>query len=721
MFDKIKTLLKFPQKDPLKVQEKKKQKYIKNHAPAKRTIPTLLFFIISVLYFETLLHFDLNSGFFSNYYFAVLFSIPIGITLFLLSNLFNSRRTNIICGWVILVFIAVIFEVQLYYYKVFAGYLSVFLIQTGADAITSFWDQLMAEIADNLLIGILILLPLPIFGILLKFKVVELERRPLKTKLYSLISVFVIQISLILLLFAFGTNPYSPFDVYYGDDAETTQSAQTFGVLTTMRLEFKHMLAGRKYESIEKESTDDPNDEVEIANENAEYNIIPEIDFDKLDTLTKKPAVKSLNSYLATKTGSEKNKYTGLFKDKNLIVLCCESFSPYVIDKDRTPALYRLSHEGFVFKNFYNCYPNNTTNGEYTLCMGNFPDLSRSKSNGSFKYSFDKYLPFCLGRMFEDSGVKSWAYHDYKGSYYSRENTHPNMGYSTFRSASDGMVFTTSWPASDLEMMEQSVDDYIHQDKFHAYYMTFSGHYQYNFTTNPMSIRNYDKVMSLPYSDTVKAYIACNLELEYALEYLMDRLDKAGKLNDTVIVLTNDHYPYGLTDQEYNELAGKKIDTSFERYRNSFICWSGDMKEPVEIDEYCCSIDILPTLLNLFGMKYDSRLMVGTDILSNSEHIAILANQSFINNKVKFDSSKNVATYTVSKKDLPEKYLDNTIKKVRNKITVSALILNTDYYRFVWENTFPEKLASDQEKHDAYFVSFNERMNKNANDGKDDD
>ena len=78
----------------------------------------------------------------------------------------------------------------------------------------------------------------------------------------------------------------------------------------------------------------------------------------------------------------------------------------------------------------------------------------------------------------------------------------------------------------------------------------------------------------------------------------------------TCIVLTNDHYPYGLTEDEYNELAGQEMDLTFEKYRNSFICYVPGLSENIVVDEYCSTADILPTLLNLFGVDYDSRRAV---------------------------------------------------------------------------------------------------------------
>ena len=99
------------------------------------------------------------------------------------------------------------------------------------------------------------------------------------------------------------------------------------------------------------------------------------------------------------------------------------------------------------------------------------------------------------------------------------------------------------------------------------------------------------------------------------MESLVRQLEEASRLEDTVIVLSADHYPYGLTDEEYSELFGHPVDPVFEIYENSLILWSADLEEPVHVDKYCSSLDVMPTLANLFGLEYDSRLMAGRDIL----------------------------------------------------------------------------------------------------------
>lgn len=382
----------------------------------------------------------------------------------------------------------------------------------------------------------------------------------------------------------------------------------------------------------------------------------------------------------------QKNEYSGIAKGYNLITVCAESFSPICVSEELTPTLYKMINAkdgGFVFNNFYNCFPNTTTNGEYTFVMGLMPNMSRTKVASSFDDSIGNYLPYCLGNVYSDMGMPAHAYHNYYGTFYDRKITHKNMGYD-FKAIDAGLEMKVDWPSSDLDMIKVSTDEYINSDvPFHAYYMTFSGHYQYDWK-NAMSAKNKEKVEHLPYSEAAKAYIACNLELEYAMQELIDRLDKAGKLDSTVIVLTGDHYPYGLTEDEYNELAGYKVDTATEKYRNSFVCYIPGMDKTVEVDRYCSTPDILPTILNIMGLEFDSRLIAGKDVFSDSPNVAVLADQSYITDTFRYVASTGEAIGH-NGEEIDPFIVQDYCNYVANMFTLSNGILETDYYSFIFD------------------------------------
>jgi phosphoglycerol transferase MdoB-like AlkP superfamily enzyme len=235
-------------------------------------------------------------------------------------------------------------------------------------------------------------------------------------------------------------------------------------------------------------------------------------------------------------------------------------------------------------------------------------------------------------------------------------------------------------------MFQHTVDDLITQQPFNVYYLTVSGHPNYTFEGNMMAYKNREAVADLNYSDFVKAYLAANRELEYAMEYLMGRLEEAGIADDTVIVLTADHYPYGLEEgfdgvtQDYiSELAGHTVEKNFELYKNTLIIWSGSMKTPVVVDEPCYSLDILPTISNLFGWEYDSRLLVGRDVFSGSTPLVLFRNYSWITDKGCYNASTETFTPNPGV-TVPDDYAQTVSSIVKSKVKYSKYILEKDYY-----------------------------------------
>lgn len=568
---------------------------------------------------------------------------------------------------------------QIVYHFIFGTLYSAAMVSQGGEAMTNFWRELLAAMGDHFpwLIALLVPLALRIF-----------LRKGLKGELRA--KGRIVLLALAVALFALtragirqtGTEMFSDEDYYRSREIATNQNVQRFGLLTTIRLELTRHAKTEEQDYYIPEETQGENPAQEPAE--VRYNVM-DIDFDALNALTEDKKLLAINDYCSKVTGTNQNEYTGMLKDYNLIVMCAESFSPAAIDKDLTPNLYKLTQQGIIFNNYYNTFPNTTTDGEYALMQGLYPDAGRSKAVSSLYASRNSYLPFTLGNVFQSQrGVESFGYHNYRGSYYGRSESHPNMGY-TMKFAGDGMTFTTNWPASDLEMMEQSVDDYIGKEPFHAYYMTFSGHYKYDIGTNEMAKRNWDQVKDLPYSsNAIKAYLSCNIEFDKAIGYLMERLEQAGVADRTAIVIAGDHFPYGLKDSEYAELIGHDID-GFSKFKSTLIFWVGGLEKNIVVDEYCCNVDVLPTILNLWGFEYDSRLLAGTDVFSDGTHAAVLVDKSFLTDKVWFNASTGEIRYQVPESEIPEGYVENMNQLIATRFSISADILNTAYYNFVFD------------------------------------
>ena len=280
-------------------------------------------------------------------------------------------------------------------------------------------------------------------------------------------------------------------------------------------------------------------------------------------------------------------------------------------------------------------------------------------------------------------GYTTKAYHNHYYSYYGRDLSHPNLGYD-YKGLGNGLKVKETWPESDLEMMELTLPEDMKQQPFHTYYMAVSGHLNYTFKGNYIAAKNRSLVEHLPYSEGPKAYLACNAELDKAVAYLLEQLAAAELLEDTVIVISGDHYPYGLTTEEMSELEGKPLEERFEKYKSTLILWSGSLSEPIPVSKVCSSLDLMPTLANLFGLPYDSRLVVGRDILSNSPGVVEFGDRSFITDLGRYDSKSNLFVPEPGI-GVDEGYPRRILKKINDSFAYSAKILETDYYRVLWE------------------------------------
>ena len=189
-----------------------------------------------------------------------------------------------------------------------------------------------------------------------------------------------------------------------------------------------------------------------------------------------------------------------------------------------------------------------------------------------------------------------------------------------------------------------------------------------------MASRNWKQVKDLPYSNNVKAYLATQMELDRALETLINKLNEKGILDNTVIALVGDHYPYTLSIDQVNEVSDYTRDEVVEVNRSNFILWNSEMDEPVKVDKVGSQIDVLPTLLNLFGIEYDSRLMMGQDILSDNPGVAIFSNRSWVSDYgTYFSSGKEFVPK--ENVEIPEDYVGEMNREVANKFTMSQSFL----------------------------------------------
>ena len=614
--------------------------------------------------------------------FTLLFTLPIAILLGLLCGGVAPRKGRVLLLAMTLL-LSVWMGAQSIYYHLFNTFLTAFSLTKMGMVAGAFGDMAVGEILLNWFPIAMMAVPFGL-AVVLRRRLIP-EEGPMSRRMgarWALLAA-VVQLAAMGIVMCCGGGSMSLRFIYL-QAAVPELEVQNFGMLTQNQLELRRVLFGitpedqslRKGQALHLYRPASEPVEVESAEyPSADYHIL-DIDFDRLIAEETDEDLLQMHTYFSQQVPTAKNEWTGYFQGKNLIWIVAEGFCTLAMDPERTPVLYEMAHSGFVFDHFYTpLWGVSTSDGEYTTTTGLIP----KSGVWSYSQSAGNYMPFGFGNQFSQLGYRTMAFHDYLYTYYDRDKSFPNMGYEYY-ALGHGLELEEIWPPSDLEMMEEIVPMFVDEEQFMVYCLTVSGHLNYTYEENAMSRRHWDEVAGLPYSEGPKAYLACQMELELAMESLLTQLEEAGRLDDTVIVLSGDHYPYGLTDEEYSELLGRQVDPNFEIFQNTLILWNAQMEEPVRVEKLCSSLDVMPTLANLFGLEYDSRLMAGRDILSDEPGLVIFSNYSFLTEEGAYNSVLDeFRSWDGSPPD--EAYVQSQIAEVQNRVAYSAMILDHDYYR----------------------------------------
>lgn len=631
----------------------------------KEIIKINLLNYIVLIFFEAmfaLISFDIYSK--GEVLSILIYSLFVSFVMTILMTIW-SEKVNRIFGYIIYFIFCFWFALE----TIFKAFLQTFFSLDCfklSDQAMGFAGETIKVIVGN--IHYLILFFLPFILLIIFRKKIDLNIKENKKYLYS----YIILIPLSFLSYRLYINStkdnkdISLYDLYYNTN-NIPLSIQKMGVLSSTGLDIYRNIFGFEDKVIEVNYEEENNDEDLFVYE--KNNLDLDLSSNKLN--------KDIKEYIDNNPGTSKNKYTGMFENKNLIFVVAESFSEIGIDKDRTPTLYKLTNNGFIFDNFYVPYYLSTIGGEFQSLTGLYPNYSTLTKWKSGKNSF----PYGLATTFKEKGYNTYAYHAHDGYFQNRYKYLKALGFDNFKACNMGLnINCNMWPESDIEMIKATTNDYINSDKpFMTYYMTVSGHLDYTKEGNSIVSKNWDLVKNLDYSDKAKSYLATQIELDRAMESLLKELENKGILEDTVIVLLADHYPYGLSLEEINELSSYKRDELFEINHNSLVIYNSEMKN-VNISKTGMPIDVLPTIYNLFNIRYDSRLFAGSDLLSNSEGMVILDNLSWITDRGRYNSLNGKYSG-----DIDSDYISNINNIIQNKIIFSRNMITYDGYRYIKE------------------------------------
>ena len=615
-----------------------------------------IIYFIYLFYLEFVFRvFAINSFSYKNLY-TLIYLVFISLILTFINKLFYKKGSLV--NKLILFIFSLYFSLEIVFKKIFNVYFSI--RSTGmAGNLNSFYKEMFNYIYNNFLYIFLMFIPFIICFIFKNIEYNKLDKKKILVYLILILNSF----NIYKLSFMMNNSINNLY--FYVDNSNLYK--EYVGVIPCTLLDIKRSFFGFNDKIFTFESSSESKED--------EKNII-DIDFDKLISEETDDVLIGMHKYFKNEVATNKNKYSEYFKDKNLILFMAESFNSIAVDKTLTPTLYKLVNGGFSFDNFYSPVVYSTIGGEFQELTGLYPNiemLSKVWRNGNNQYNWG------IGNRFKNLGYSTYAYHNNQYNFQNRDKYLKSLGLDNYLGCGNGLesrMDCTVWPESDADLINSTVDDYINDDKFFVYYATVSGHMDYNYG-NYIANKNKEIVDKLPYNIELKAYLATQIELDRALESLINKLKEKNRLDNTVIALVGDHYPYALKLDSINEISDYERDDLFLINKSNFILWNSKMNT-VKINKVASQIDVLPTIYNLFGVKYDSRFITGKDILSDCEGLAIFNNLSWISDKGKYNS-------ITGKFDGDEniEYVNNINNIVNNRVGISKKLIKYNYYDLV--------------------------------------
>ncbi len=393
----------------------------------------------------------------------------------------------------------------------------------------------------------------------------------------------------------------------------------------------------------------------------------------------------SLNNYFINNNISDINSYTGMFEDKNLIVIMMESVNDIFINEEDFPNFYKLYNEGWHWENNYS--PRNscaTGNNEMSTMTSLYSIQNTCTAN---TYRKNTYFE-SIFNLFNNKGYRTFSAHDYTAHYYYRDEIHKNMGSGHYYDVEElGIDFSSQYKnwASDEDFMVKVLDildTFDKDDKVMSYLTTVTSHQPYS-----VSCIQGDYYLDLfkdeDISMDLKRYKSKLTYLDRGLGVLINGLEERGKLDDTVIVLFGDHYPYGIAKKTINTVLDYDVTVDYEAERVPFVIYNSEM-EAKTFKEYTSYINILPTIANLFNLDYDPRLYMGTDLFSEDyKSLVVFSDGSWKNELAYYDAAKgNIEYYTDKEYSVEEIQEINSM--IDLKMNMSSLAIKNNYFNYLY-------------------------------------
>lgn len=370
------------------------------------------------------------------------------------------------------------------------------------------------------------------------------------------------------------------------------------------------------------------------------------------------------------------NEYSNIYKNKNLILIECESLNNFPFIETLTPTLCKLKNEGLYFSNFYApLYGSATSDAEFISLTSMMPSINEGQTcytyaNNNFKYS--------LPNLFKQNGYSVNSYHANYAQFYNRDVFHKALGFDNFYDLEklgiknfSNYIEDLNW-VPDTYLFDSMINHTDTNSHFFNFVTTVSGHMPYvdyrEEIKDDLAILNSSDEYNYMNNET-KAYVASQMSLDRGLEILLDKLEEKNILYNTIIILFGDHYPYGVEDLDSQYMI---YGTDISKYKTPLIIYDPSNPAKEEKDNLVCTFDIYPTICNLFDLDSTGSYKVGKDVFEDN-HLVLFENRSVLSDDFYYDSLT----------DSIEPYDDNyneIINKTRKIYEYGECILIYDFY-----------------------------------------
>lgn len=317
----------------------------------------------------------------------------------------------------------------------------------------------------------------------------------------------------------------------------------------------------------------------------------------------------SLEAWLAERT-HEENEMSGIFEGKNLMLIQLESIDTWMLTETYMPNLYALKQDSLSFANHYT--PAYITAGTFnTEFMVNTSLMPAGSGMPMSIYTHNNFSN-SIAHLFADKGYKAQSFHGSEAEIYTRGDIHENLGYEKY------------WAGSDMQMYQYQMDRYLmsgyeamtSEEPFYSFVITYSGHGAYG-PNNLIGLAHQEEADAVAQrtEQNYRYAVAHAMETDLFIGMLMEELEKDGLMDNTVLIFYADHCNYYLLDNPLLMDIKGVDDLNKADHTDLFIYDGGNTTGTVE--KVTSSLDVLPTIANLFGLEADYSAMLGHDAFSD--------------------------------------------------------------------------------------------------------